>query len=134
VSNAQGQSFLFFRLSRRSNTLAGAIGRTLPLHLEKVTNVAILGHHVVRSPLPRSAFPTAAAWLRAQFQVLTAAAPEHLVPLLQDQRNLALAELEKGTLSQDFDPVFLAVTLNEQYCRAKRLMAVVGKAANFQCA
>lgn len=128
---AAGEEFRVFRLHRCAATITGCLARLLPLHLEKVTGITERGAMILSNPAPRTAFPNAASWLRAQFQIIAAKAPEELVPLINDQRNQALAALVDGSLPQNFDPYFLVMTLHEQLARAERLFRVLGKSRVF---
>lgn len=131
VIRSDGVNFLFFLLSRRSSTKIALMTRFVPFVLSRVTSVSFRGVNVIRHRHPEKAFPTRSAWLRAQYALVAEQAPKELVGVINDQRNQALAALERGELSPDHDPVLQVAVLHEQRKRITRIMRVVGQAGPF---
>ncbi len=129
------ERFLFFHLNRVCASWTGALLRAVPYHLEKVTTVSTIGHGLSFRPLPETAFPTRKAWLRAQFSLLAQVSSDELKGLINDQRNQALEELERGNLGQNFDPYLLVAVLAERLVYSRQLMRTAGLASTrpFTC-
>lgn len=119
-----GRPVTVLRLRRVALSPFGAVLSFVPFSLEAEVSVRVTHYLFPTTSMPVAAFDgDRAAWLRASFTALIQASPDNIKGLLAEQRNLMCARLEKGQLSDDFDPVELARELCRYAQQTRRLWA-----------
>lgn len=99
---------LLFSLSLRHTSVIGAASLSIPLLRHKVHGVQRRSLHPSLISLPSpSSFPNRRAYVKAVMEHLFRTAPLHLKATVESNTRSLLAELEAGTLSDQFDFVRL---------------------------